>query len=165
MRLKLQLAEIEDAESIAALRNAISDDLTFKHGRGGWTRHHTTAGVLSDLRNAKLYVALHRGEAVASLVLAAKKPWAIELKPFAAAKRPHYLLSLGVAPEWQGQGLGRACLEQAAALAKKLKADTLFLDAYDHAAGVGAFYIRCGYREAGRAVSKDVPLIYYETKL
>lgn len=32
MRVTLRLATPEDAEAIAALRNAVSDDLTFKHG-------------------------------------------------------------------------------------------------------------------------------------
>ena len=39
LHVKLQPATTEDAESIAALRNAVSDDLTFKHGRGGLKFH------------------------------------------------------------------------------------------------------------------------------
>lgn len=166
MQPKLRLAKPEDAESIAALRNAVSDDLTFKHGKGWWTGYCTTAGVLFDLRNGLLYVALHRGEAVASLKLATKKPWAIDLKYFPKAKRPLYLTAMAVAPEHQRRGLGRACLEQVLPLARKAKADAIFLDAYDHpAAGAGPFYAKCGWRETGRARYRDVPLIYYERTL
>src|SRR4051812_37996607 len=82
MALKLQPATPEDAEAIAALRNAVSDDLTFRHGRGWWTAHYTTAGVLFDLRHAMLFAALQRGEVVASLRLATRKPWAIDLASF-----------------------------------------------------------------------------------
>lgn len=165
MRLKLQPATPEDAESIAALRNAVSDDLTFAHGQGPWTHHSTTAGVLLDYRNARLYVALHRGETVATLVLATKKPWAIDLKYFSKVRRPLYLTSMAVAPELQRQGVGRACLEQAALLARKAKADAIFLDAFDHAAGAGGFYAKCGYRETGRATYRGAPLVYFELLL
>ncbi|HRG55394.1 MAG TPA: GNAT family N-acetyltransferase [Lacunisphaera sp.] len=163
MRLKLQTATADDAEAIAALRNAVSDDLTFKHGKGPWTGHCTTAGVLFDLRNAMLFVALHRGEAVATLKLATTKPWAIDLKYFPKAKRPLYLTAMAVAPELQRQGLGRSCLEQMMNIARKKGADAVFLDAYDHpAAGAGAFYTKCGCRETGRVTHRQVPLIYYE---
>ena len=163
MRLKLQTATADDAEAIAALRNAVSDDLTFKHGKGPWTGHCTTAGVLFDLRNAMLFVALHRGEAVATLKLATTKPWAIDLKYFPTAKRPLYLTAMAVAPELQRQGLGRSCLEQMMNIARKKGADAVFLDAYDHpAAGAGAFYTKCGCRETGRVTHRQVPLIYYE---
>lgn len=163
MRLKLQPATIEDAEAVAALRNAVSDDLTFTHGKGWWTHHCTTAGVVFDLRHAKLYVALHRDEAVASLVLSTKKPWAIDLKYFSKVKRPLYLTAMVVAPELQRQGLGRACLTEVTALARRAKAGAIFLDAYDHpAAGAGPFYAKCGFRECGRAAYRGAPLIYYE---
>lgn len=163
MGLKLQPAEAEDAEAIAALRNAVSDDLTFKHGKGWWTGHCTTAGVLFDLRNAMLFSGLYRGDVVATLRLATKKPWAIDLKYFSKAKRPFYLTAMAVAPDLQRQGLGRACLEQAVKIARRRGADAIFLDAYDHpAAGAGPFYAKCGWRETGRASYRQVPLIYYE---
>jgi GNAT superfamily N-acetyltransferase len=163
MRLKLLPAAIDDAEAIAALRNAVSDDLTFKHGKGWWTHHHTTAGVLFDLRKAQLYAALHRDEVVASLVLSPKKPWAIDLKYFSKAKRPLYLTSMVVAPELQRQGLGRACLAEVIKLSRRAKAGAIFLDAYDHPdAGAGPFYAKCGWRACGRATYRGVPLGYYE---
>ncbi len=163
MRLKLQPATPEDAEAIAALRNAVSDDLTFRHGKGWWTGYSTTAGVLFDLRNGMLFVALQRGEAIASLKLATKKPWAIDLKFFPKVKRPLYLTAMAVAPELQRQGLGRACLAEAVKIARRAKADAIVLDAYDHqTAGAGPFYAKCGCRETGRAAYRGVPLIYYE---
>src|SRR6185312_1714772 len=119
MHVKIQAATTEDAESIAALRNAISDDLTFTHGRGPWTAHCTTAAVLSDLREARLFVALHRGEVIATVKLSTKKPWAVDPKCFSKASRPCYLTAMTVAPELQRQGIGRQCLEQAAVLARR----------------------------------------------
>ena len=163
MKVKLQPATVEDAEAVAALRNAVSDDLTFKHGKGWWTHHCTTAGVLFDLRNAKLYVALHRDEVVASLALNTKKPWAIDLKHFSKVARPFYLTAMVVAPELQRQGHGRACLAEVMKISRRAKAGAIFLDAYDHpAAGAGPFYAKCGWRECGRATYRGVPLNYYE---
>jgi ribosomal protein S18 acetylase RimI-like enzyme len=166
MRLKLQPATQEDAEAIAALRNAVSDDLTFKHGRGGWTSHSTTAAVLSDLRHDQLLVALHRGEAIATLKLATRNPWRCDLPRFRQARRPLYLAALAVAPELQRQGHGRACLAEAVKIARRAKADVIFLEALDHpAAGAGDFCTKCGGREIGRTVDRAGPFIYYELKL
>ncbi len=165
MKIKLLPATPEDAESVAALRNAVSDDLTFRHGKGPWTRHCTTAGVLFDRRNARLYVALHRDEVVATLVLAAKKPWSIDRTYFPKVSHPLYLTSLVVAPQLQRQGLGRGCLAEAARQARRAGADALFLDAYDHAAGAGPFYEKCGFRQTGRVTYRGVPLIYFELVL
>jgi hypothetical protein len=36
------------------------------------------------------------------------------------------------------------------------------LDAWDAVAGAGPFYAMCGYREVGRMVYKNAPLIYCE---
>ena len=162
MTWKLQPASPEDAEPIAALRNAVSDDLTFRHGKGWWTHHTTTAGVLFDLRNGQLFSVLHRDEVIATLKLTTKKPWAIDLGHFSKAKRPCYLTAMAVAPERQRQGIGRACLDQTVRIARRQGADAIFLDAYDHPAGAGPFYAACGWREAGRAKYREVPLIYYE---
>ena len=163
MRLKLQPATVEDAEAVAALRNAVSDDLTFKHGKGSWTRHSTTAGVLQDLRNAQLYVAVHRDEIVASLVLDTKIPWSTDLRKISKAKRPLFLTSMVVAPELQRQGVGRSCLAEVAKIFRRAKADAVLLETFDHrTAGAGPFYARCGWRVCGGAKSCDALVIYYE---
>lgn len=165
MQLKLQPATTEDAEAIAALRNAISDDLTFKHGRGAWTSYCTTAAVLSDLRQAQLFVALHRGEAVATLKLGAANPWRIDLNQFGPARKPLFITALGVSPDLQRQGHGRACLAAAVKIARRAKADVIYLDAHDHpAAGAGDFLAKCGCRELGRARERAVAGIYFELR-
>ena len=163
MRVKLQPAETEDAEAIAALRNAVSDDLTFKHGRGNWTRYSTTAAVLRELRRDKIYVVLHRDEVVASLVLGTTKPASIDLKFFPRLKRPLYLTEMVVAPDLQHRGIGRGCIGEVRKLARRAKAEAILLETDDHRdAGAGPFFARCGWRECGRVTHRAAPLLYFE---
>jgi len=166
IHVKLQAATTEDAESIAALRNAISDDLTFRHGRGPWTVHCTTGAVLADLREGRLLVALRRGEVIATLKLSVGKPEAVDPGFFSKVARPCYLTALAIAPDLQRQGIGRECLAQAAILARRDKADAIFLKTFDHpAAGAGPFFSKCGYRETSRGIHLATPLICYEVLL
>ncbi|MDR3458177.1 MAG: GNAT family N-acetyltransferase [Verrucomicrobiae bacterium] len=165
MRLHLQLATVEQAPEISALRLAVAARLTTQFGPGPWSRTSTVNGVLYDLRHSVLYVARRRNQIIATLALGTRKPWAIDYKFFTPCRRPLYLVSMAVAPALQGRGIGRLCLAGAKKHAAAWPADTLRLDAYDHAAGAGEFYRRCGFTEVGRAVYHDVPLIYFELKL
>jgi GNAT superfamily N-acetyltransferase len=96
------------------------------------------------------------------LLLATKKPWAIDVSYFTPVKRPLYLTGMAVSVAHQGQGLGRLAIEDACAFAAAWPADAIRLDSYDADAGAGAFYQKCGFRERGRVVYKGDPLIYFE---
>jgi ribosomal protein S18 acetylase RimI-like enzyme len=165
MLLRHERALPADALAIAALRNAAAEDLTARHGRGWWSGHTTEKGVLHDLRNSALFVTRRRGRIVGTFRLATKKPWAIDRDYFTAVARPLYLLSLAVAPDLQRRGFGRACLVHAASIARRWPADALLLDAFDHAAGAGDFYRKCGFHETGRVTYRGVPLVYFELLL
>jgi GNAT superfamily N-acetyltransferase len=165
MRLRLQLATVEQAPEISALRLAVAARLTEKFGPGPWSRTSTVKGVLYDLRHSVLYVAMRRNKIIATLALCAKKPWAIDRTFFTKCRQPLYLTSMAVAPGLQGKGIGRLCLAEAKKIAKDWPADTLCLDAYNAAAGAGEFYRRCGFTEVGRTTYRKVPLIYFELQL
>lgn len=165
MRVKLELATVEQAPEISALRQAVAEQLTLQFGRGPWSRLSTVNGVLYDLRNSTVYVVVKRGQIIATLALCTKKPWAIDCKYFTVVKKPLYLVSMAVWPVWQDKGVGRACLDAIQKIAKAWPADALRLDAYDAEAGAGGFYSKCGYREVGRATYRTVPLIYFERLL
>ena len=165
MRIKLRAATTDQAAAIAALRLAVAENLTARHGKGPWSSAGTEKGVLFDMRNAAVYVAMRRNQVIATLNLCTKKPWAIDRKYFSKCKRPLYLVSMAVHPDWQRQGVGRQCIEEAKRLAKKWPGDAIFLDAFDAAAGAGEFYRKCGFREVGRATYRKVPLIYFELLL
>ena len=61
--------------------------------------------------------------------------------------------------------MGRLMLDEAAVVGRRLPGDALRLDAYNHPAGAGPFYAKCGYREVGHATYRGVPLSYYEMLL
>lgn len=165
MNLSFAQAGAPDAAAVAALRNAVAEDLTARYGRGHWSSSVTERGVLHDLARSHILVARGDGEIVGVLRLATKKPWAIDTSYFRAVSRPLYLTDMAVKPAVQRQGVGRRLLTEAIATAKEWPADAIRLDAYDAEAGGGGFYSKCGFREVGRHRYKGTPLIYFELLL
>jgi GNAT superfamily N-acetyltransferase len=161
----MTLATPDDAVALAALHNDVAARLTDLHGEGPWSSATTEKGVLYAMRTSRVYVARDRGTIVATFRLATKKPWAIDIRDFTAAKRPLYLLGMAVLPTRQRQGVGRRCLEAATGLARDWPADAIRLDAWDADAGAAGFYARCGYTEVGRKTYRTTPLIYFELRL
>jgi len=154
-----------DASSIAALRNAAADDLTHRYGHGPWSSTSTERGVLRDLARPKFsrtIVARDGNKIVATLCLQTKKPWAIDVTYFTLVKKALYLVGMAVHPEYQGKGVGRLLLKEAESISRNWPSNAIRLDAWDSAAGAGPFYTRCGFREAGRATYRKMPLVYFE---
>jgi predicted N-acetyltransferase YhbS len=143
-----------DAAPIAALRTAAAERLTRTVGKGHWSRVVTEEAVRRDLKTARLLVARYGAEIVATMSLATKKPWAIDLAYFTAVPRAVYLHEMAVAPGLQGQGIGRALVREAIAAAREWPSWAIRLDAYDGPAGAGGFYAKCGFRERG---PRDIP--------
>jgi GNAT superfamily N-acetyltransferase len=162
MRGTLTLATTDDAEAVAALRNAVAEVLTARHGIGHWSSKSTGRGIRADMKRSSVYLLRDSGRAIATLQLATKKPWAIDRRYLTPVKRPLYLLGMAVDPSRQGTGVGRRCLEEAVTICRAWPADSLCLDAYDADAGAGDFYRKCGFTEVGRATYRHTPLIYYE---
>src|SRR5690242_20220790 len=151
-----------DAPSIAALRSATAAQLTATFGKGHWSHLVTERAVSRDLKTSRVLVARRGPSIVATMTLATKKPWAIDLTSFTAVPRALYLQAMAVAPELQRQGIGRELFSQAMAVARAFPSQAIRLDAYDAAAGAGGFYAKCGFREVGRVTYRTVPLIYFE---
>ena len=165
VRLKFRDATADDAPIIAALQNAAAGALTARFGAGHWSSLVTERGAVVAQRHARVRVGRDGRRVLTVVRLATKKPWAIDVSYFTPVKRPLYLTGLAVSVAHQGQGLGRLALEDARAVAAAWPADAIRLDAYDHAAGAGPFYAKCGFRERGRVVYKGDPLVYYELLL
>ena len=162
MDFSFQLATHDDAATLAVLRSSVAEHLTKKHGRGPWSSKSSERGVLYAMRTSRVFVAREGTEVVGTLILATKKPWAIDIDYFTACDRPLYLLAMSVTPAKQRQGIGRRCLEEAKRIAWEWPADAIRLDAYDAPCGAGGFYVRCGWSVVGRVVYRNTPLIYYE---
>lgn len=158
-------AALADVSALASLHNSAAEDLTRRYGKGPWSMNTSEKGILHAMRTSQVFVARDAEELVGTLRLTTTKPWAIDIKYFAQAVRPLYLLSMAVTPGRQRQGIGRRCLEEAKRLARTWPADCLRLDAYDADAGAGPFYARCGFKEMGRNTYRAVPLIYFEALL
>jgi GNAT superfamily N-acetyltransferase len=163
--VKFRDATLKDVPAIAGLHNAAAGALTARFGVGHWSSLVTERGTASSQRHARVRVGRIGTRIVTVLRLATKKPWAIDVSYFTAVKRPLYLTGMTVSVAHQGQGLGKLAMADAVAVARAWPADALRLDAYDAAAGAGDFYARCGFRERGRVVYKNDPLIYYELLL
>ena len=162
MKITLTEATEHDALAIAILHTAVAERLTRDFGRGHWSSALSQQGVLYSMRQTRVFVARERATIVGTLQLATKKPWAIDTSYFVPCKRPLYLTAMAVEPAKQRTGIGRAMLDDAKRVARAWPGDAIRLDAYDSAAGAGAFYAKCGFREVGRATYRETPLIYYD---
>ncbi len=165
MKLLITTAIDADAASIVSLRNAVAEHLTQQYGRGHWSRSITENSVLRSIKTSHVLVARNDTGIIATVQLNEKKPWAIDLTYFSAVSRALYLHDMAVAPAMQRQGIGRLLLHEATAQAKAWPSDVIRLDAYNTNAGAGEFYAKCGFREVGRVIYRNTPLIYFEMLL
>ena len=159
------LAMPEEATQIAELRNAAADKLTREFGRGHWSHPVTAEKVADGMERSRVYVLRERGRVVGTLRLHLKKPSEYDRSWFTRVRRPVFLYDMAVDPARQRRGFGRACIEGAIRVARAWPADAIRLDAYDHPAGAGPFYEKCGFRETSRRVYFRAPIIYYEMML
>jgi GNAT superfamily N-acetyltransferase len=111
---------------------------------------------------SRVLVARRDAAIIGTVRLARALPWAIDSSSFTPVATAIYVLGLAVAPDTRGQGVGRQLMDAAKDTARAESADALWLDAFDHVAGAGAFYIKSGFRAVGRTKHKEMPLIYYE---
>jgi GNAT superfamily N-acetyltransferase len=170
--LSIAVASEADAAELAALRTDVADHLTRCYGQGHWSAVVTERGERRSLKATRIIVARDVASAsdpsdsasaiVGTFRLGTKKPWAIDTAYFTDVVRPLYLTDMAVAPAQQRQGVGRRLIEEAKDAAAAWPADALRLDAYDHPAGAGAFYAKCGFRQVGRVTYRGVPLLYFE---
>jgi ribosomal protein S18 acetylase RimI-like enzyme len=165
VKLSFATAAAADAASLAALRSSVADHLTGLHGRGHWSSQVTEAGVLRAIKSSRVLIGSSREQVVATLTLATKKPWAIDIAYFTKVERALYLHDMAVTPRMQRRGVGRQMLEEAKAIARSWPANAIRLDAYDADAGAGQFYEKCGFRNVGRVTYRKTPLEYYELVL
>jgi GNAT superfamily N-acetyltransferase len=161
--LSVRSAVEADAAGIAALRTRTGMHLAQRYGlRPSCV---TEKSVLRGIATSRVLIACTRGVVVATVCLATKKPWAIDLAYFTPVPKALYLHDMAVEPDHQGKGIGRALVEEAKNQSRAWPSQAVRLDAYDAAHGAGGFYARCGFLEVGRATYRSTPLIYFELLL
>jgi GNAT superfamily N-acetyltransferase len=162
MKLSITTATDVDASAIALLRTSVAEHLTSQYGRGHWSLVVTEKSVLRGIKTSRVLIARNDTGIIATLRLATKKPWAINLTYFSPVLKALYLHDMAVTPALQRQGIGRRFFQEMMAVARAWPSNAIRLDAYDEDAGAGVFYAKCGFREVGRVVYRKTPLIYFE---
>jgi len=164
MKLTFSIASPHDAKEIADLRNSVAEHLTKQYGHGHWSSMTSERSVQLGISNtSKVLTACKEKEIVGTLILAQRKPWAIDIAYFTPVKNGAlYLLAMAVKPDQQKNGIGKQLITEAKKLTVEWPAEAIRLDAYDAAAGGGEFYRKSGFTERGRVMYRNVPLIYFE---
>jgi len=163
--LTFDLATEADIAALTALHSAVAGHLTREFGEGPWSTSASEASVRRGVTTSKVIVARDATGIAGTLRLTPRKPLSIDRSCFSRIDKPLYLVDMAVRPSIQRSGVGRSLLDEAVRVAAASGAHALRLDAYDAPAGAGGFYAKCGFREAGRAAYRKVPLIYYEKLL
>jgi GNAT superfamily N-acetyltransferase len=158
----ISTATVADVGSLVALRTSVAQRMTERYGEGDWSALPSEAVVLRQLRASRILVARRDSQIVGTVRLATAIQALFDSSAFTPVAHAVYVLGLAVAPEVQGQGIGRALMEAAKDVAVDSTADALWLDAFDHAAGAGKFYEMCGFRRVGGASRGAMRLGFYE---
>lgn len=109
-----------------------------------------------------MLVARRVDETIGTIRLVTPNPMAIDCSSFTPVATALYVLGLAVAPDAQGQGVGRGLMEAAKEVARRRPVEALWLDAYEHEAGAGLFYIKCGFQPRGRTTYGKISLKFHE---
>jgi predicted N-acetyltransferase YhbS len=160
--LTITLANSDDVKALTTLRTAISQDMTERFGEGAWSMVPSKVVVVKQMRASRVLVARRDSKLVGTVRLATARQGAFDSSAFTPVTNALYVLGLAVAPGSRNLGIGRALMEASKEMARSSSTEALWLDAYDHAAGAGEFYSRCGFRRVGKTALNQPPLIYYE---
>lgn len=158
----ISLANADDVKALTNMRAAVAQEMTERYGDGAWSTLPSKVTVVKQMRASRVLVARRDAKLVGTVRLATARQGAFDSSAFTPVTNALYVLGLAVAPGFRNQGIGRALMEAAKDMARSSSTDALWLDAYDHAAGAGEFYSRCGFRRVGKTSHNQPPLIYYE---
>jgi ribosomal protein S18 acetylase RimI-like enzyme len=158
----ISLATRRDVPALAALHASVAREMTREFGKGGWSEYPTVAGVKRQLGASRVLVARCGGDVVGTVRLTKAQPALFDAAAFTPVAKAYYVLGLAVAPGARRRGLGRALMESAKEATLAAPMDALWLDVYDHPAGAGSFYEKCGFRKVGAVRHQQTLLIGYE---
>ena len=158
----VSVASLKDARAITALRVQVARGMTRDFGQGHWSALPTLASVKRQIRASHVLVARQDDDIIGTVRLVVAQRLAIDSESFSPVRTALYVFGLAVAPEARKQGVGRALMDAAKEKTRSWPAQALWLDAYEHRAGAGSFYLACGFRKVGPSTQSEVPVIFYE---
>jgi ribosomal protein S18 acetylase RimI-like enzyme len=161
-KLSITIATAQDIHPLVRMRTDVARDMETRFGKGEWALEPTESDVRKQIRASRVLVAKVGDEIAGTVRLVTAQPALFDASAFTPVDNAVYVLGLGVAPNYQGQGIGTRLMEFAKNLVPLWPADALWLDSYDNEAGAAAYYRARGFREVGRVMSKGMPLIYLE---
>lgn len=161
-RPAISVAMPEDALALRALRAAVAKDMARQFGEGPWSEIPSHAQVRRQLRASSAILARQGEEVIGTVRLVSPLPGVFDFSAFTPATNPLYVLGLAVAPWCRGQGVGRQLMDAAKEMARARGSSALWLDAFDHEAGAGSFYLKCGFTRVSRTEGRGIPLIFFE---
>ncbi len=162
MDASISVASLRDVRALTELRTGVAQEMTRIHGKGHWSSCPGRTEVLRQVRASRVLIATQGSRIIGTVRLIRAQPALIDSGSFTPVDTALYVLGLAVSPDARGKGVGRSLMEAAKAAARAWPAEALWLDAYQHAAGAGAFYEKCGFRAVGPSLRGEVPLIFYE---
>jgi GNAT superfamily N-acetyltransferase len=162
VKFSIAVATSSDAAALAALRTDVARDMARRFGAGAWSAAPIEPDVARQVNESRVLVARRDAEIVGTVRLVRALASAIDTSAFTPVTTALYVLGLAVAPSVRGQGVGRSLMAAAKDAARAWPAQALWLDAYEHSAGAGPFYLKCGFRAVGRTTYRQMPLTYYE---
>lgn len=153
---------MDDVAALMKLRAEVARDMSDRFGKGGWSSVPTKADIVRQLRASHVLVAREGAEVVGTVRLAPVQPGIIDTSAFTPVSTAIYVLGLAVAVHRRNFAIGHSLMNATKDFAQKSSANALWLDAYDHAAGAGPFYERCGFRRCGKKPHGSIDLWLYE---
>jgi GNAT superfamily N-acetyltransferase len=163
---EIRVASRADISAIQTVRQRAADALVRAHGPGHWGWVPDRSNLLREMKRRTFYVVVSGDVVVGSFKLSCTAPGFFDLARFAEPDAPAtYLTGMAIDPDYQRQRIGRWCMSWIEPIARHDHSRAIRLDAYDHAAGAGPFYERCGYEQRGRLTFNGVNLLLYEKPL
>lgn len=151
--MEVRLADRNDLPQLKAVYKKIITHMN-EQGIEIWDDIYPCEIFAQDIKNKRLYVLAEHNEIVAAFALCGTNEGEGFVKWEKQEGKAFYLDRLGVNPEYQRKGIGRAVLGKAAALAGVMGAEYLRLFVVDSNTPAIELYRKCGFRQAAG--------IYYE---
>lgn len=156
MNLVIEAADVSEVEAIAALYDALCDELEAHTNYPGWRKgiYPTMEDARRGVRTQTLFVARVKGHIAGTIVLNHHQEDAYRGMPWAVAAADEKVMvvhTFAVHPAYAGQGIGSALLDFAKEHATREGMESLRLDVYVGNAPAIRLYERAGYTCVGEA--------------